>query len=60
MRVDPKAIAKDVCRKRRYDPRDAATKAHRRAGWRVRPYRCDRCHGWHVTNGDKPYEGRRS
>ena len=44
-------------RKRRYPSATGARRAHAKAHWRVRPYQCTRCHGWHVTNNEK-LEGR--
>lgn len=41
------------CGKRGYPSQSQARAANRKAGWRVRPYRCDVCHAWHVTNHEK-------
>ena len=41
------------CAKRRYHSVEAAKRAHRRAGWRLRPYWCSRCGGYHVSNAEK-------
>lgn len=48
----------DPCGKRIYLSERAAKEAHRRASYRVRPYYCDRCRGWHVTNSEKRHSGR--
>lgn len=41
------------CEKRTYKSRKAARFAVRRAGNRLRTYKCDVCRGWHVTDSEK-------
>lgn len=42
-----------MCAKHAYASVKAARRAHRKASYRIRVYRCDACHAWHVTNQDK-------
>lgn len=42
-----------VCGKRIYQSDHAAKAAHRNASYRLRPYYCQKCRGWHVTNAEK-------
>ena len=42
-----------TCTKRSYESEQAAKKAHFRAGYRLRVYRCPECHAFHTTNADK-------
>lgn len=42
-----------ACAKRRFSSEQTAKAAHRRAGYRLRVYRCDECRGYHTTNVDK-------
>lgn len=51
--------AQDVCGKRIYLSERAAKEAHRTASYRLRPYYCARCRGWHVTNAEKRHTGHR-
>lgn len=39
--------------KRTWNSASAARRAHAKASFRVRPYECDECRRWHVTNSDK-------
>lgn len=39
--------------KRVYKSTHHAKLAHSKAGFRVRPYYCDACEGYHVANSDK-------
>jgi hypothetical protein len=41
------------CTKRGYSSEHAAMDAHKFAGYRLRPYLCEHCNRWHVTNADK-------
>lgn len=52
MRDRQKAIGA-VCGKRAFVSLRAARDAHRRAGWRLRVYRCPDCGLLHVTNAEK-------
>ena len=36
-----------------FSSKSAARSAHVRAGFRIRPYRCQSCHQWHVAGSDK-------
>jgi hypothetical protein len=47
----------DPCGKRIYLSEHAAKSAHRAASYRLRPYYCARCRGWHVTNAEKRHSG---
>jgi hypothetical protein len=42
-----------ACGKRRFLSVLHARQAHRRAGYRIRVYRCEACRGYHVTAQDK-------
>lgn len=46
-----------TCGKRVYLSAKAAKEAHRSAAYRLRPYYCERCRGWHVTNSEKRHGG---
>lgn len=37
--------------KQRYDSASDASKALRRSGHKLRPYRCPHCGGWHMAGG---------
>jgi hypothetical protein len=40
-----------ICKaKIRYESQFDATLVASRHGYTVRPYRCDRCHAWHLTS----------
>lgn len=41
------------CGKRVYPSRHAVRRAHAHAHFRVRPYWCSACHGWHAASADK-------
>ena len=41
------------CGKRTYPNVDAARRAHRHAGYRLRTYYCRECRGIHITNQEK-------
>lgn len=42
-----------MCFKRAYASEHDARCAHRRAGWRVKVYRCPQCKRFHVANKEK-------
>ena len=42
-----------ACTKRKFRGLHDARKAHTRAGFRIRVYRCDECRAFHVTNAEK-------
>lgn len=42
-----------TCTKRSFDSVAAARRAHGKAGFRVRVYRCPNCPHYHVTNHEK-------
>lgn len=46
-----------TCGKRVYLSAKAAKEAHRSAAYRLCPYYCERCRGWHVTNSEKRHGG---
>lgn len=41
------------CGKRRFGSASDARRAHASAGFRLRAYRCPKCHGYHVANAEK-------
>lgn len=41
------------CAKRPFPSAHAAKIGHRHAGYRIRPYWCEDCRAWHVTNAEK-------
>jgi hypothetical protein len=46
------------CTKRPFASVHDARVAHRRAGFRVRVYRCPDCHHYHVTNNEKHFNSK--
>lgn len=42
-----------ICTKRRYESIAHAREGHKKAGYRIRVYRCHPCRSYHVTNADK-------
>jgi hypothetical protein len=47
------------CSKRRFTSIKHARLAHKGAGFRIRPYWCNDCSGFHVTNAEKRRGDRR-
>lgn len=41
------------CTKKTFTSIDAAKRAHRKASYRIRVYRCESCGAFHVTNDEK-------
>lgn len=47
-----------ACRGKRSFPSKESARLHNSgAGWRIRPYYCEVCSSWHVTNSDKAGNG---
>lgn len=44
---------REPCDKRSFRSESAAKLAHKSAHWRIRVYRCQQCHLFHVTNQEK-------
>ena len=50
----PKRTRLSICRRKvSYPTAEAATAAALASGWMLRPYRCDRCSGHHLTSRRK-------
>lgn len=49
----------DPCGKRMFLSAKQAKQAHRSASYRLRPYYCERCRAWHVTNSEKRHSNTR-
>ena len=52
-------MSAEPCGKKRFESERQAKQAHANASYRIRAYRCEDCHGWHVTNSEKRHSNTR-
>lgn len=50
-------MSAEPCIKKRFESERQAKQAHANASYRIRAYRCEDCHGWHVTASEKRASG---